>query len=142
MLRKFSLPLLCRAVTTASALLALTACGPASPPPAQSSASAGDASREGALIADAALGRALIEQYQCGRCHTIPGVAAARGSVAVTLEGFGARSYIAGRFANRPDALVAWLIDPPALVPGTLMPNLGVDAAQARHMAAYLGSLQ
>lgn len=131
MLRKLDPSSLARAATTAATtaalLLALAACGPAAPGPP-----AGDAAR----------GRDLIEQYQCGRCHAVPGVAAARGSLAVTLEGFGARSYIAGRIANRPDTLVAWLVDPPALVPGTLMPNLGVDAAQARDMAAYLATLR
>ncbi|MGE0799361.1 MAG: cytochrome c family protein [Lautropia sp.] len=86
-------------------------------------------------------GRELLEQYQCGRCHRIPGVAAARGDLAVTLERFGRRSYIAGRLPNTTDNLHRWLIDPDAVVPGTLMPNLGVDPADARRMAAYLASL-
>lgn len=131
MLRKFTSRALRNGVATASSALALAACGP-TPPPATTASPAADAAR----------GRALIDQYQCGRCHTIPGVAAARGRVAVTLEGFGARSYIAGRVPNRGPALVAWLVDPPALVPGTLMPNLGVEANEARHMAAYLATLR
>ena len=91
---------------------------------------------------NAELGRRLIEQYQCGACHAIPGVAAAGGSVGPSLQGFGKHSYIAGRFANVPDTLVRWLIDPPAHKPGTMMPNLGLSETEARHMAAYLYTLQ
>ena len=77
---------------------------------------------------------ALMAQYQCGRCHAIPGVAGARGRLAVPLDAFGARSYIAGRIPNGRAALARWIVDPPALVPGTLMPNLGVSADRgARH---------
>jgi cytochrome c1 len=72
----------------------------------------------------------------------VPGVAAARGRLAVTLAAMGERSYIAGRIPNRQDTLAQWIVDPPSLVPGTAMPRLGVSAAEARHMAAYLGSLR
>ena len=37
--------------------------------------------------------------------------------------------------------LVAWLRDPPAISPGTAMPNLDLTEAQARDMAAYLYTL-
>lgn len=114
-------------VAVVSALLA--ACGA---PPAPRGVAGGNAE----------LGRRLIEQYQCGACHAIPGVAAAGGSAGPPLEGFGKRSYIAGRFANMPEALVHWLIDPPAHKPGTTMPNLGLSETEARHMAAYLYTLQ
>jgi cytochrome c len=92
--------------------------------------------------ADARLGKRLIEQYQCGACHAIPGVAAAAGTAGPPLDGFGRRSYIAGRIPNQVPALVQWLVDPPAMKPGTMMPNAGVSAPEARHMAAYLYSLQ
>lgn len=87
-------------------------------------------------------GRLLLAQYRCGSCHSIPGVADARGRDATPLDGFGRRSYIAGRLPNLPDLLSAWIVHPQALVPSTTMPSLGVSAAQARDMAAYLGSLQ
>ncbi len=35
-----------------------------------------------------------------------------------------------------------WIIDPPSLVPGTLMPNLGVTPADAQLLAAYLMQLR
>jgi cytochrome c len=91
---------------------------------------------------DAKLGKRLIEQYQCGSCHEIPGVAAATSSAGPPLLGFGKRSYIAGRIPNLPAALTQWLADPPAMKPGTMMPNLGVSEADARHMAAYLYTLK
>ncbi len=91
---------------------------------------------------DAKVGKQLVEQYQCGSCHAIPDVPAARGTTGPALEGFGRRSYIAGRFPNNAGALTRWLIDPPAMKPGTLMPNLGVSQDDARHMAAFMYTLR
>ena len=91
---------------------------------------------------DAAIGKKLVEQYQCGSCHAIPKVAAARGTAGPALEGFGRRSYIAGRFPNNADALTRWLSNPPAMKPGTLMPDLGIPPDDARHMAAFLYTLR
>jgi cytochrome c len=87
-------------------------------------------------------GRQLMAQYQCGSCHTIPGVPASRGQVGPSLATFGQRSYIAGRIANRPEALAQWIESPQALVPGTAMPDMGASPADARDMAAYLSSLR
>ena len=92
--------------------------------------------------ADADRGQRLLMQYQCGSCHTIPGVAAARGVRGPSLEAFGKRSYIAGRIPNRAEALARWISAPQSLVPDTAMPNMGVSNADARDMAAYLGRLQ
>lgn len=91
---------------------------------------------------DAVLGKRLVEQYQCGACHAIPGAAAAAGTAGPPLAGFGKRSYIAGRIPNQAPALVQWLVNPPAMKPGTMMPNLGVSETEARHMAAWLYTLQ
>ena len=112
------------------AALAVSACGPR----------AADTSE--LTRTDPERGRHLIEQHQCGRCHVIPGVAAARGRLAASLTAVGVRSYIAGRIPNRPDTMAQWIVDPPSLVPGTAMPNLGVSPEDAQHMAAYLGSLR
>jgi cytochrome c2 len=95
-----------------------------------------------ANVGDAARGRQLAAQYQCGRCHAIPGVASARGTLAVSLASFGRRSYIAGHVPNTDELLQRWLVDPPALVPGTTMPAMGVTPADARDLAAYLRSLR
>lgn len=91
---------------------------------------------------DAERGRALVAQYQCGSCHAIPDVKAAIGTAGPPLDTFGQRSYIAGHIPNLPDNLVRWLIDPPAMVPGTPMPKMGVSEDEARHMAAFLYTLQ
>lgn len=95
-----------------------------------------------AAPADVARGQALLARYHCGSCHRIPGVPAARGDYAVTLEAYGRRSYIAGRVANTPALLARWIQKPASIAPGTLMPDLGVSADDARDMAAYLGTLR
>jgi len=87
-------------------------------------------------------GRELLVQFRCGSCHTIPGVPGSRGQVAPPLTAWGQRSYIAGRLPNRPEVLTRWIVAPQALVPGTLMPAMGVSPDQAQAMAAYLFSLE
>jgi cytochrome c1 len=91
---------------------------------------------------DAAQGLRLLTQYQCGSCHAIPGVPAARGVNGPSLQAVGKRSYIAGRVPNFPETLAQWIVAPAALVPGTTMPSMGVSPEEARHMAAYLGQLE
>jgi cytochrome c1 len=91
---------------------------------------------------NAAKGRELLVQFQCGACHTIPGVEAARSTAGPPLDTFGRQSYVAGRLPNYPEPLVRWIVDPPGVKPGTLMPKLGVTPEDARHMAAYLYTLR
>lgn len=91
-----------------------------------------------ALPAAALDGAALMAQYQCGACHVIDGVPAARGTLGPTLVGLGRRSYIAGRVPRTRWALVRWIVAPASLVPGTPMPALGVTPAQAAAIAATL----
>ncbi|MGH8657246.1 MAG: c-type cytochrome [Gammaproteobacteria bacterium] len=92
--------------------------------------------------ADPEAGRAAIERYDCGVCHTIPGIRGARGIVGPPLDAFSHRVYIAGKFGNRKEILERWIQDPPALAPETAMPNLGVEEQEARDMAAYLYRLR
>ncbi|MDM0028317.1 c-type cytochrome [Variovorax sp. J31P216] len=87
-------------------------------------------------------GRTLMAHYQCGSCHAIPEVAAARGQNGPPLAAFGRRSYIAGHLPNRPETLARWILDPAALVPDTPMPAMGVSPADARDMAAFLLALK
>jgi cytochrome c len=109
---------------------------------AGSDSSTADTARGDPTPGDLEAGRRLLAQYQCGRCHRIPGVEAATGDLAVPLDRLGRRAYLAGRVPNTPRLLAAWLVRPDALVPGTAMPDLGVSDAQARLMAGYLGSLR
>lgn len=90
---------------------------------------------------DAVKGERLITQYQCVSCHAIPGIQGASGDAGPSLAAFGKRSYIAGRIPNQPAQLTQWLIDPPAMKPGTMMPRMAVGPEDARHMAAYLYTL-
>lgn len=92
--------------------------------------------------ADPERGAAAISSYGCGACHHIPGIAGARGLVGPPLDHFGERALIAGQLPNRPAYLIAWIMDPPRLIPATGMPSLGVSPADARDIAAYLYSLQ
>lgn len=91
---------------------------------------------------DAAAGRLVIEQYGCGACHTIPGVRGARGKVGPPLDTFARHPYIAGKFPNRPQLLIRFIQNPPALAPRTAMPALGISDAHARDIAAYLYELR
>lgn len=88
------------------------------------------------------VGAALIQDYGCGTCHTIPGVRGADGKVGPPLTDFAHRTYIAGNLFNQPQNLVTWIVDPQGVEPGTAMPDLGVTEEQARHIAAYLYTLQ
>jgi cytochrome c len=120
-----------RAAAGLAAAMATVACVPGQGP-GEPAAAGGDPER----------GRRLLSQYQCGTCHTIPGVAASRGKLAPSLQAFGQRSYIAGRLPNRAELLTQWIVHPQALVPGTVMPSMGVPPEDARHMAAYLMELR
>lgn len=87
-------------------------------------------------------GRAAMERLQCGACHEIPGVNAARGRVGPPLKEFGRRVYIAGKFPRDPATLARWISDAPSLSPGTAMPAISMTADEARDMAAYLYTLR
>lgn len=87
-------------------------------------------------------GRRLMAAYQCTACHAIPDVPGAAGNAGPPLEKSGLRAYIAGGIPNTPPNLVRWLDNPPAMKPGTAMPDLGVSPEEARHMAAYLYTLR
>jgi len=58
--------------------------------------------------ADPEAGRVAIEHYDCGVCHTIPGIRGARGLVGPPLDAFSHRVYIAGKFGNRQEILERW----------------------------------
>ncbi|MGA0587372.1 c-type cytochrome [Dyella sp. KRB-257] len=87
-------------------------------------------------------GKQLISQYTCGACHVIPGIHGADGLVGPPLTMFGRRAYIGGELPNTPANLQRWLLDPPAVEPGTAMPRLGLSRAEARDVAAYLSTLR
>ena len=85
---------------------------------------------------------ALFQRYGCVSCHTIPGIRGANALVGPPLTSWAERRYVAGHLPNDPESLVRFILDPAAEVPGTAMPNTGVTEHEARHMAAYLYTLQ
>lgn len=85
---------------------------------------------------------AHIRAYGCGSCHTIPGVAGARGLVGPPLTAMADRAYIAGIVPNTPQQMVDWIRNPKAVDDRTAMPTLGVSEAEARDIAAYLFTLR
>jgi cytochrome c len=91
---------------------------------------------------DARRAPALIKSLGCAGCHTVPGVSGATGNVGPPLTRFGDRTYVAGMLRNTPDNLIRWIRDPQGVVPGNAMPNMGVSAADARDIAAYLYTLR
>lgn len=93
-------------------------------------------------LGDSSRGRALIQDFDCGMCHAIPGVRAANGAAASPLLWFSRRSFIAGEVPNTPTNLVRWLRDPREIEPRTAMPALGLTDDQARDIAAYLYTLR
>ena len=87
-------------------------------------------------------GRQVIQEKGCGACHTIPGIASARGVVGPPLMFFSRRTMIAGELPNSPDNLIRWIKDPKLVEPGTAMPDLGLSDQEARDVAAYLYTLR
>ncbi len=118
----------CAVLSAATAIL--VGCGDAQPP-----------NHLRIADADPERGRDLVQALGCGACHTIPRVPAARGVVGPPLIDFAQRTIVAGHLPNVPRNLVPFLIDPPALLPDTAMPSLGLQAAAARDVAAFLYSL-
>jgi cytochrome c2 len=90
---------------------------------------------------DADRGRQEIARLQCGACHRIPGIRAARGAVGPSLEEFANRPSLAGKWPNQAEHLIAWLLDPPAMAPHTAMPAVVPDPQSARDISAYLYTL-
>jgi cytochrome c len=91
---------------------------------------------------DPARGNELIRSYGCGSCHTIPRVPGAESSVGPSLAGEATRAYIAGVTPNTPENMIRWIMNPPSVDDKTAMPNLHVNAADARDIAAYIYTLQ
>jgi cytochrome c1 len=87
-------------------------------------------------------GADLIIANGCGTCHSIPGIAGARGNVGPPLDHIGTRVFVAGMLRNTPDNMVRWLKNPQAIIPGNAMPNMNLNDAQTRDITAYLAELQ
>jgi cytochrome c len=109
--------------------------------PIMIAACSSDATYRPYVDGDVERGKNVIRQYECGVCHSIPGIRGANGQVGPALDNYWRNVYVAGKFPNTPEYLTAWIIDAPSLSPRTAMPALGVNADEARDVAAYLYSL-
>lgn len=87
-------------------------------------------------------GAAAIRRYGCGSCHTIPGIAGARGLVGPPLAGIASRVYVGGVLTNTRDHMIEWIEHPKAHSPKTAMPELGVTHGDAVNIASYLYTLK
>jgi cytochrome c2 len=87
---------------------------------------------------DPSRGEAMFIQYGCGSCHGAKHVRKASGAVGPPLDGMPVRAVIAGKLANSPDNLQAWIRNPQRISPGTAMPDLNVGQRDARDITAFL----
>jgi cytochrome c oxidase subunit 2 len=89
----------------------------------------------------AARGREVFRTSACVGCHAIQGLSG--GAIGPDLTHVGSRRTLAGgMLPNTPDELARWLRDPPAVKPGSLMPNLHLGEADVTALVAYLTSLK
>jgi cytochrome c oxidase subunit 2 len=85
-------------------------------------------------------GYTLFLQKGCSGCHAVTGIS--KGAVGPNLTFFNSRATFAGAiFENNDDNLRAWLRNPPAEKPGSLMPNLKLTEAEITQLTAYLRTL-
>jgi cytochrome c oxidase assembly factor CtaG len=104
----------------------------------------GCARAEGSIVpgGNVERGRESIGAAGCGSCHTVAGVTGAHGLVGPPLTGVASRSMIAGELPNTPENMERWIMNPPAVEPGTAMPNSHVSEQEARDIVAYLYTLR
>lgn len=88
-------------------------------------------------------GRALVIASGCTACHAFPDIAWPRGRAGPSLVDFDGRGPIAGALPNTPGNLAAFVRNAPLAKPGSTMPAMPLNQAEARDVAAYLhGSRQ
>lgn len=92
--------------------------------------------------ADLERGKVALQQYGCVTCHVIPEVVAAIHPVGPSLQGIGARAYLAGIVPNTRENMIRWLRSPQAIDPASAMPDLSVSERDARDIAAFLDTLR
>lgn len=82
-----------------------------------------------------------IIETACASCHMVEGTSA-QGTVGPALDGFANQDMIAGVLENNEENLREWLADPPAVKPGTAMPDLGLSEQQIDALVEYLYTLE
>lgn len=88
-------------------------------------------------------GKELFTAKGCIACHAVKAVPGAVGTIGPALDGLASRSKIVdAKLDNTPENLGKWLKNPPAVKPGTLMPNLNLSDADAGNLVAFLLTLK
>ena len=91
----------------------------------------------------AAQGQQVFLQAGCTQCHIITGVNDQVGQPAPDLTHFASRNVMAGAIMDStPDNIRRWLANPPAIKPGSFMPNLNLTNDQIEALVAYLETLR
>ncbi len=91
----------------------------------------------------AATGKEAFLGGACVTCHVIGGVNEVENAIGPDLTHFASRSVFGGAsFETNAANLTAWLADPPAMKPGSLMPNLNLTNDDITALIAYLETLQ
>ncbi len=83
-------------------------------------------------------GLQIMSEAGCGACHEVPGLDWPRGQVGPPLSGMGGRALIGSGRPNRPENLIPYLINAPAVDPGSAMPPMPITEEEARDVAAWL----
>ncbi len=94
---------------------------------------------------DAAEGQKLFtsQEGECANCHAVDPGLEAQPNVGPNLAHFASRETFAGAaFENNTEELSNWLRDPPAMKPGSRMPDYGLSEDQIQDLVAYLQSLK
>ena len=112
--------------------------------PAEFAAWLAGQARPAAPPADAAMarGQAVVTQGQCAMCHVIRGTDAV-GKAGPDLTHVGSRRTLAaGTMINTRGGMQGWIAQPQAIKPGTMMPPVTLDPADADAVSRYLESLK
>ena len=139
-------------------LLALVAAACAAPGPIpatpvgvgpQATATYPGGARPGSLAAGPVspeTGKLLFSTKGCVACHVVREVPGAIGNVGPALDGVGdasKRPKIAdGVLDNTPENMKRWIMNPPAIKPGTQMANLNLASREADSLVAFLQTLK
>jgi cytochrome c oxidase subunit 2 len=84
-------------------------------------------------------GEKLFLSKGCVGCHALNAYEAPKGLIGPNLANLGARTHIAaGTLENTDENLAHWIMNPQSVKQGVLMPNLGINADEAKALVAFL----
>ncbi len=88
------------------------------------------------------IGQQKVTQGACAGCHIIKGTQMVGRSGPDLTHFAQRRTLAAGILENNAHNLAAWLRNPPAIKPGSRMPNLGLSEQDLGYIVAYLQTLE